>query len=121
MNAKPETRSIALDYDLPHPPAKVWRALTEPGLLAKWLMATDLRPPVGNRFTFKAAPTPWNRPPIMRAAGGRGNRLSGLLRDHPGRLEGFGRGRDPAPGLRVAQGVGLRPEGRRLKRASAVS
>ncbi len=26
------TRTITVDYDLPGPPAKVWRALTEPAL-----------------------------------------------------------------------------------------
>ena len=26
MNAKAETQSISVEYDLPHPPAKVWRA-----------------------------------------------------------------------------------------------
>lgn len=35
------------------------RALTEPTLLAEWLMATDMRPLVGNSFTFKAEPAPW--------------------------------------------------------------
>jgi uncharacterized protein YndB with AHSA1/START domain len=59
MNAKAETQSISLEYDLPHPPAKVWRALTEPELLAKWIMANDMRPLVGHSFTFKAQPTPW--------------------------------------------------------------
>lgn len=59
MNAKAETKSISMEYDLPHPPEKVWRALTEPKLLAAWLMVTDLRPLVGNSFTFKADPTPW--------------------------------------------------------------
>ena len=39
--------------------AKVWRALTEPELLAAWLMSTDMRPLVGQGFTFKARPTPW--------------------------------------------------------------
>ncbi len=39
--------------------AKVWRALTEPELLAAWLMSTDMRPLVGQGFTFKAEPTPW--------------------------------------------------------------
>lgn len=53
------TRSITLGYDLPHPPAKVWRALTEPELLADWLMTTDMQPLVGQRFTFKSEPTPW--------------------------------------------------------------
>src|SRR5882762_146879 len=59
MNAKAETQSISLEYDLPHPPEKVWRALTEPELLAAWLMVNDMRPLVGNSFTFKAQPTPW--------------------------------------------------------------
>ena len=59
MNAKAETQSISLQVDLPHPPAKVWRALTESALLASWLMANDLRPVVGHSFTFKAEPTPW--------------------------------------------------------------
>jgi uncharacterized protein YndB with AHSA1/START domain len=59
MNAKAETQTISLDYDLPYPPEKVWRALTDPVLLASWLMANDMRPLVGHRFTFKAEPTPW--------------------------------------------------------------
>ncbi len=54
MNAKAETQSIAMEYDLPHPPAKVWRALTEPELLAAWLMVNNMRPLVGHSFTFKA-------------------------------------------------------------------
>ena len=59
MNTKAETRSISVEYDLPHPPAKVWRTLTEPELLAKWIMANDMRPLVGHLFTFKAQPAPW--------------------------------------------------------------
>jgi uncharacterized protein YndB with AHSA1/START domain len=59
MNAKAETQSFSAEFDLPHPPVKVWRALTEPELLAEWLMATDMRPLVGSSFTFKADPTPW--------------------------------------------------------------
>ncbi len=59
MNAKAETQSISMEYDLPYPPAKVWRALTEPELLAKWIMVNDMRPLVGHSFTFKAEPTPW--------------------------------------------------------------
>lgn len=59
MNAKAETQSISQEYDLPHPPAKVWRALTEPELLAAWLMANDMRPTVGHSFTFKQQPMPW--------------------------------------------------------------
>src|SRR5216684_3389646 len=59
MNAKTETRTISMEYDLPYPPAKVWRALTEPKLLAAWLMDNDMRPLAGHSFTFKAEPTPW--------------------------------------------------------------
>jgi len=59
MNAKTETRTISMEYDLPYPPAKVWRALTEPKLLATWLMDNDMRPLAGHSFTFKAELTPW--------------------------------------------------------------
>jgi uncharacterized protein YndB with AHSA1/START domain len=58
MNAKAETQSISMEFDLPHPPSKVWRALTEPELLAKWLMPTDMQPVVGKNFTFKTQPSP---------------------------------------------------------------
>jgi len=57
MNA--ETKSISLEYDLPHAPAKVWRALTETELLAKWVMANDMQPTVGHSFTFRMEPTQW--------------------------------------------------------------
>jgi uncharacterized protein YndB with AHSA1/START domain len=59
MNARAEeTRSLSMEFDLPHAPAKVWRALTEPALLAKWLMPTDMQLVVGRSFTFKAGPKP---------------------------------------------------------------
>jgi uncharacterized protein YndB with AHSA1/START domain len=54
----PQTQSVVVEYDLPHPPKKVWRALTEPQLIARWLMENDFRPEVGHRFTFKAPPQP---------------------------------------------------------------
>jgi uncharacterized protein YndB with AHSA1/START domain len=50
--------TIFVEYDLPHAPEKVWRALTEPKLLAAWLMENDIRPEVGHRFTFRAQPMP---------------------------------------------------------------
>jgi uncharacterized protein YndB with AHSA1/START domain len=53
-----DTRSIDVDYELPHPPEHVWRALTEPALLASWLMSNDLRAEVGYRFEFRAQPMP---------------------------------------------------------------
>ena len=51
-----DTRSITMEFDLPHPPEKVWRALTERELLAKWLMITDMKLAVGQSFTFKTQP-----------------------------------------------------------------
>jgi uncharacterized protein YndB with AHSA1/START domain len=56
MTNKDETRSLTMEFDLPHPPAKVWRALTEPELLGKWLMSTDMKLAIGQAFTFKMAP-----------------------------------------------------------------
>jgi uncharacterized protein YndB with AHSA1/START domain len=53
-----ESRTITVEYDLPQPPAKVWRALTDSGLLAKWLMPNDFRAEVGHRFEFRAPPMP---------------------------------------------------------------
>ena len=44
MTANARTQTISLEYDLPHSPAKVWRGLTEPDLLAQWLMSTDMEP-----------------------------------------------------------------------------
>ena len=48
------TESVIVECELAEPPAKVWRALTEPALLASWLMPNDIRPDVGARFTFQA-------------------------------------------------------------------
>ncbi|WP_225771128.1 SRPBCC domain-containing protein [Inquilinus sp. Marseille-Q2685] len=49
-----DTRSpadIVVDCDLEHPPEKVWRALTEPELLAAWLLPNDIAAGGGRRFT----------------------------------------------------------------------
>lgn len=48
--------AIRLDQFIPHPPAKVWRALTEPELVARWLMPNDFKLEVGHRFTFTTSP-----------------------------------------------------------------
>jgi uncharacterized protein YndB with AHSA1/START domain len=53
-----DRRTIRVDEFYPHPPAKVWRALVEPELLAKWLMPSDFAAVVGHRFTFTTAPRP---------------------------------------------------------------
>ena len=45
-----DVRAVVLERDLPHPPEKLWRALTQPHLIEEWLMKTDFRPEVGHRF-----------------------------------------------------------------------
>lgn len=49
-----ETLSVVVERDMPHPPEKVWRALTQPHLIDEWLMKTDFRPTVDHRFTLRA-------------------------------------------------------------------
>ncbi len=44
--------AIQLTRTLPHPPAKVWAALTDPAIHAQWWAAGDVRPVVGHRFTL---------------------------------------------------------------------
>jgi uncharacterized protein YndB with AHSA1/START domain len=41
---------IRLEHRYAHPPASVWRALTDPGLHARWWAAGDVRAVVGHRF-----------------------------------------------------------------------
>jgi uncharacterized protein YndB with AHSA1/START domain len=53
-----DARTVRVDEFLPHTPARVWKALTDPDLLAKWLMPNDFRPVVGHRFTFRTHPRP---------------------------------------------------------------
>jgi uncharacterized protein YndB with AHSA1/START domain len=50
----PETLTVAIERDLPHPPEKIWRALTQPHLIEEWLMKTDFAPTAGHRFKFIA-------------------------------------------------------------------
>jgi uncharacterized protein YndB with AHSA1/START domain len=48
-----ETRSVVVERDFPHPPQKLWRALTQPHLIAEWLMQNNFRPVVGHGFEFR--------------------------------------------------------------------
>lgn len=58
MTAADDLRAIHVDEFLAHPPAKVWVALTDPDLIARWLMPNDFKPVVGHRFTMQAKPNP---------------------------------------------------------------
>ena len=46
------TRSVIVEREIPYPPEKIWRALTQPHLLEEWLMKTDFKPQVNQSFQF---------------------------------------------------------------------
>ena len=48
-----ETRSVIVERDFQHPPEKIWRALTQPHLIAEWLMKNDFQPVTDHRFTLR--------------------------------------------------------------------
>lgn len=50
-----ETRSVVVERDMPHPPEKLWRALTQPHLMAEWLMKNDFVLQLGHRFKLRGA------------------------------------------------------------------
>src|SRR5579863_2246822 len=61
MTEAATTRSLVIEREMPHPPEKIWRALTQGPLMEEWLLKNDFQPVVGHRFTFRATPMPnWN-------------------------------------------------------------
>ncbi len=48
-----EALSVIVEREFPHPPEKIWRALTQPHLIEEWLMKNDFRPNVGHRFHLR--------------------------------------------------------------------
>ena len=55
------TEAIVVERVYAHPPAAVWRALTDPALHARWWAAGDVRPVVGHRFDLDMGR--WGRQP----------------------------------------------------------
>lgn len=56
---KSQSAALTFELELKHKPQKVWRALTDPELLAEWLLPAigfELQP--GVAFTFKTQPYP---------------------------------------------------------------
>jgi uncharacterized protein YndB with AHSA1/START domain len=37
-------RSLVVEREMPHPPDKIWRALTQAPLIEEWLMKNDFQP-----------------------------------------------------------------------------
>lgn len=47
-----QTSAVTCDQFIAHPPEAVWRALTDPDLLARWWTPGDIQPVVGHRFSL---------------------------------------------------------------------
>lgn len=61
MTAAVATRSLVIEKELPYPPEKIWRALTQGALIKEWLMDNDFQPEAGHKFSFRSTPMPnWN-------------------------------------------------------------
>jgi len=52
--AAQQLRSVVVEREFPHPPEKLWRALTQPHLIESWLMKSDFQPVAGHKFQFNA-------------------------------------------------------------------
>ena len=57
-NSADDTRTLVIERVFPHPPEKLWRALTENTLIAQWLLKTDFEPVAGRKFQFRSEPVP---------------------------------------------------------------
>ena len=51
-------RTLVIEKEMSHPPAKIWRALTQGALIKEWLMDNDFQPVVGHKFNFRSTPNP---------------------------------------------------------------
>jgi uncharacterized protein YndB with AHSA1/START domain len=58
MNEPAASRSLVIEREMPHPPEKIWRALTQGALIEEWLMKNDFQPVIGHRFSFRSTPVP---------------------------------------------------------------
>src|SRR5258708_3913361 len=50
--AATETRTVALEREIPYPPEKIWRALMQPHLIEEWLMKNNFVPVVDRKFNL---------------------------------------------------------------------
>ena len=54
-----QSEAISFEFDLNHPPEKVWRALTDPTLVSEWLLpVSGLQLEPGTAFMFRTQPYP---------------------------------------------------------------
>src|SRR5215470_2923203 len=55
-NTATEALCVVVEREIPFPPEKIWRALTQPHLIQEWLMKNDFTPVVGHRFNLRRTP-----------------------------------------------------------------
>lgn len=53
---EPESRTITVEGMLVQPAETIWRALTEPDLIARWFMPNDFAAEVGHKFSYRSGP-----------------------------------------------------------------
>ena len=54
-------RDIRLERHYPHPPERVWRAITDPALIKRWMqMDNDFKAEVGHRFELHDVSGNWD-------------------------------------------------------------
>jgi len=53
-NTSAATRTLVVEREMPYPPEKIWRALTQPQLIEQWLMKNNFQPAVDHRFNLSA-------------------------------------------------------------------
>jgi uncharacterized protein YndB with AHSA1/START domain len=100
------TTTVRVDQFLAHPPATVWRALTSPDLLARWLMPGDFQLKVGHRYAMRA--------PAFPAAGFSGTVSAEVLAFEPEKVLSLA-WRDASPDAASVNWIitwTLQPEGR---------
>jgi uncharacterized protein YndB with AHSA1/START domain len=56
-----EALSVVIEREIPFPPERIWRALTQAPLIEEWLMQNDFEPVVGHRFQLRM-----DRPPNVK-------------------------------------------------------
>lgn len=53
-----ETRTLVMEREFAHAPEKLWRAITQPHLIAEWLLPNDFALEDGHRFTLQSPAYP---------------------------------------------------------------
>jgi uncharacterized protein YndB with AHSA1/START domain len=55
-----DTQTLVIEKEFSHPPEKLWRALTQPHLIAEWLLKNDFEPTLGRAFQLHVQTPQWN-------------------------------------------------------------